>query len=152
MEVKVYVGDGFNAFTETCQTSYLILDSVSRELIQSGKCRLKASKQSLPLLSIKRAVQALAYLREIKKAMIYTDSSFALNALEGSAANKENKRLAADIKRRIKALPLDVQIRHCCSDEIRIPNEYASAAETLPGIRMVPADFDLLRQLSFICD
>lgn len=152
MEVKVYVGDGFNVFTETCQTSYLILDSISRNLIQSGKCCLKANKQSLPLLSIKRAVQALAYLREIKKATIYTDSSFALNALEGDSDNKENKRLVADIKRRIKALSMDVQIRHCCSDDVRIPNEYAATAETLPDIRMIPADYDLLRQLDYICD
>lgn len=152
MEVKVYVGDGFNAFTETCQTSYLILDADSRNLIQSGKCGLKASKQSLPLLSIKRAVQALFYLHEIKKATIYTDSSFALNVLKGRLDNKENKRLAADIKQRIKSLPMDIQIQHCCSDDVRIPNEYASTVETLPEIRLMPADYDLLQQLSFVCD
>lgn len=152
MDVKIYVGEFHNAFTEDCQTSYLILDAASRKLIQSGKCALKASKKALPLLSIKRAVQALTYLREIKKATIYTDSSFALNALEGDSENKENKRLVVDIKRRIKALPMGVQIRHCCSDEVRIPNEYASTAETLPGIRMMPADYDLLQQLSFVCD
>lgn len=152
MEVDVYIGDSYNAFTQTCQTSYLILDADSRNLIQSGKCGLKASKQSLPLLSIKRAVQALAYLREIKKATIYTDSSFALNALKGHSDNKESKRLAADIKRRIKSLPIDVQIRHCCSGDVRIPNEYASTVDTLPGTRMIPADYDLLQQLDYICD
>lgn len=152
MDAKIYVGESYNAFTHNCQTSYLILDADSRNLIQSGKCGLKASKQSLPLLSIKRAVQALAYLREIKKATIYTDSSFALNALKGHSDNKESKRLAADIKRRIKSLPMDVQIRHCCSDDVRIPDEYASTAETLPEIRLMPADYDLLQQLSFVCD
>ena len=152
MEVDVYIGDSYNAFTQTCQTSYFILDAASHNLVQSGKCRLNVSKQSLPLLSIKRAVQALFYLHEIKKATIYTDSSFALNVLKGRLDNKENKRLAADIKQRIKSLPMDIQIQHCCSDDVRIPNEYASTAETLPEIRMMPADYDLLQQLNFICD
>ena len=49
MDIKVYTGSGYNAFTSETRTSYVMVDAATGAIVQTCACNKKTSRDTLAL-------------------------------------------------------------------------------------------------------
>lgn len=127
MNVNVYTGDGYNAFTDDTHTGCEVFDAATGKLVAKSDCYLKTDRNNLTLESIKRAVQSIKYLH-VDSATIYSDSSTAVNEIRGAKKNPKHSALVTEIHTEIEALNIPVKVRYTDFDRTALGEDIAEAA------------------------
>lgn len=133
MDVKIYIGSHIDPLEDTAATAYIIQNAASRAVLAINVQAAKPDRRSIELQAIRAAVKALAYVHGVTDACICSDSSQAVSWLRGAAAPKGLRGLAADIQRRVDALPCQVRYQCVCSDTVAVAAQLAEIGRLTRG-------------------
>lgn len=148
MDVKVYTGESYNAFTGETRTSYVMVDAVTGAIVQTCSCNQNTPRDVLTLTSIKRAVQALEYV-DADSAIVYTDSSFAVNEINSNNKKSKHGQLISYIRRYMAALKIPVEVKFTESDKLTLPNDIAEAADYIKGFDISEAERNVAKLFGY---
>lgn len=146
MDIKVYTGSGYNAFTSETRTSYVMVDAATGAIVQTCACNKKTSRDTLALNSVKRAVQALEYT-EADSAVVYTDSCAAADEINGKKS--KHGQLVSYIQRCIKALKIHVEVKYTECDRTALPDDMENDVDSIKDFDATEAERNVAKLFGY---